>query len=133
MPAEMEPDVAGGTEVGSSRWCTRPGVDAAATAMSASRIANPAGAVCDRLGSWGGMTAIMATAATASQSPSTHRTGNPRSASATPHRWRRDMTHAGEKGHMADDTNRPTLFERIRGLPVVGQALDWGLGPSAVS
>ena len=29
--------------------------------------------------------------------------------------------------------NRPRLFERIRELPVVGRAADWGMGPSAVS
>src|SRR5204863_9183382 len=31
------------------------------------------------------------------------------------------------------DHHRPPLFERIRKLPVVGTAADWGLGPSAVS
>ena len=34
---------------------------------------------------------------------------------------------------MGDDINRPRLFERIRELPVVGRAADWGMGPSAVS
>src|SRR3954454_23465318 len=29
--------------------------------------------------------------------------------------------------------HRPRAFERIRNLPVVGKAADWGLGPSAVS
>ena len=29
--------------------------------------------------------------------------------------------------------SRPRLFQRIRELPVVGRAADWGLGPSAVS
>jgi formate dehydrogenase major subunit len=28
---------------------------------------------------------------------------------------------------------RPKSFERVRQLPVVGRALDWGMGPSAVS
>src|SRR3712207_9304479 len=28
---------------------------------------------------------------------------------------------------------RPPSFERIRKLPVVGRAADWGMGPSAVS
>ena len=28
---------------------------------------------------------------------------------------------------------RPAAFERLRRLPVVGRAMDWGLGPSAVS
>jgi formate dehydrogenase major subunit len=28
---------------------------------------------------------------------------------------------------------RPRSFERVRSLPVVGRAADWGLGPSAVS
>jgi formate dehydrogenase major subunit len=28
---------------------------------------------------------------------------------------------------------RPESFERLRQLPVVGRALDWGMGPSAVS
>src|SRR5436189_4469171 len=30
-------------------------------------------------------------------------------------------------------SHRPHLFERIRELPVVGRAADWGMGPSAVS
>ena len=34
---------------------------------------------------------------------------------------------------MARPGSRPTTFERLRRLPVVGRALDWGLGPSAVS
>jgi formate dehydrogenase major subunit len=35
---------------------------------------------------------------------------------------------------MGEETrNRPRLFRRIRELPVVGRAADWGLGPSAVS
>jgi formate dehydrogenase major subunit len=29
--------------------------------------------------------------------------------------------------------SRPTSFERLRRLPVVGRALDWGMGPAAVS
>jgi formate dehydrogenase major subunit len=28
---------------------------------------------------------------------------------------------------------RPALFQRLRGLPLVGRAADWGLGPRAVS
>ncbi len=28
---------------------------------------------------------------------------------------------------------RPRLFERVRGLPLVGRAADWGMGPSAAS
>src|SRR5205814_4433916 len=31
------------------------------------------------------------------------------------------------------DHHRPPLFKRIRELPVVGRAADWGLGASAVS
>ena len=35
---------------------------------------------------------------------------------------------------MGDETrNRPRLFERIRELPVVGRAADWGMGPIAAS
>jgi formate dehydrogenase major subunit len=29
--------------------------------------------------------------------------------------------------------SRPSAFERLRRMPVVGRALDWGLGPAAVS
>jgi formate dehydrogenase major subunit len=37
-------------------------------------------------------------------------------------------------GHHAEGTaGRPGLFKRLRELPVVGRAADWGLGPSAVS
>jgi formate dehydrogenase major subunit len=34
---------------------------------------------------------------------------------------------------MARPGSRPSTFERLRRLPVAGRALDWGLGPSAVS
>jgi formate dehydrogenase major subunit len=34
---------------------------------------------------------------------------------------------------MARPGSRPSTFERLRRLPLVGRALDWGLGPSAVS
>ncbi len=34
---------------------------------------------------------------------------------------------------MARPGSRPSTFERLRRLPVVGRVLDWGLGPSAVS
>ncbi len=34
---------------------------------------------------------------------------------------------------MMDAMGRPSSFERLRRLPVVGRALDWGMGPSAVS
>jgi formate dehydrogenase major subunit len=34
---------------------------------------------------------------------------------------------------MARPGSRPSTFELLRRLPVVGRALDWGLGPSAVS
>jgi formate dehydrogenase major subunit len=34
---------------------------------------------------------------------------------------------------MARPGSRPSTFEGLRRLPVVGRALDWGLGPSAVS
>ena len=34
---------------------------------------------------------------------------------------------------MARPGSRPSTFERLRRLPVVGRSLDWGLGPSAVS
>jgi formate dehydrogenase major subunit len=29
--------------------------------------------------------------------------------------------------------SRPSAFERLRALPIFGRALDWGMGPSAVS
>src|SRR4051794_34455225 len=32
-----------------------------------------------------------------------------------------------------EERNRPRQFARIRELPLVGRALDWGLGPAAVS
>src|SRR5919112_1132760 len=32
-----------------------------------------------------------------------------------------------------DDAHRPEPFARLRGLPLVGGAADWGLGPRAVS
>jgi formate dehydrogenase major subunit len=34
---------------------------------------------------------------------------------------------------MARPGSRPSAFERLRRLPVIGRAMDWGLGPSAVS
>ena len=34
---------------------------------------------------------------------------------------------------MARPGSRPSTFESLRRLPVVGRALDWGMGPSAVS
>ena len=34
---------------------------------------------------------------------------------------------------MARPGSRPSTFERLRRLPLLGRALDWGLGPSAVS
>ncbi len=34
---------------------------------------------------------------------------------------------------MARPGSRPSTFERLRRLPGVGRALDWGMGPSAVS
>ena len=34
---------------------------------------------------------------------------------------------------MARPGSRPSTFEGLRRLPLVGRALDWGLGPSAVS
>ena len=34
---------------------------------------------------------------------------------------------------MASPGSRPASFERLRRLPVVGRAMDWGLGPSAAS
>jgi formate dehydrogenase major subunit len=34
---------------------------------------------------------------------------------------------------MARPGSRPSTFERLRRLPLVGRAMDWGLGPSAVS
>ena len=34
---------------------------------------------------------------------------------------------------MATRPSRPKAFERLRQLPVVGKAADWGLGPSAAS
>ncbi len=30
-------------------------------------------------------------------------------------------------------SSRPAIFQRLRELPVIGRAADWGLGPSAVS
>jgi formate dehydrogenase major subunit len=40
----------------------------------------------------------------------------------------RDVERRSERGG-----DRPRLFQRIRELPVVGRAADWGLGPAAVS
>jgi formate dehydrogenase major subunit len=34
---------------------------------------------------------------------------------------------------MARPGSRPSTFERLRRVPLIGRALDWGLGPSAVS
>jgi formate dehydrogenase major subunit len=34
---------------------------------------------------------------------------------------------------MARPGSRPNTFERLRRIPLVGRALDWGMGPSAVS
>jgi formate dehydrogenase major subunit len=34
---------------------------------------------------------------------------------------------------MPEPGSRPRSFERVRRLPMVGRALDWGVGPSAVS
>src|ERR687896_1214269 len=34
---------------------------------------------------------------------------------------------------MARPGSRPSTFESLRRLPLVGRAMDWGLGPSAVS
>jgi formate dehydrogenase major subunit len=34
---------------------------------------------------------------------------------------------------MARPGSRPSTFERLRRLPVVGRAMDWGLGPAALS
>jgi formate dehydrogenase major subunit len=34
---------------------------------------------------------------------------------------------------MARPGSRPSSFERLRQLPLVGRAVDWGMGPSAVS
>jgi formate dehydrogenase major subunit len=34
---------------------------------------------------------------------------------------------------MAERASRPTSFERLRRLPVVGRAMDWGMGPGAAS
>jgi formate dehydrogenase major subunit len=39
-----------------------------------------------------------------------------------------DGEHRSARG-----SSRPRLFQRIRELPVVGRAADWGLGPAAVS
>jgi formate dehydrogenase major subunit len=34
---------------------------------------------------------------------------------------------------MSRPGSRPSSFERLRSLPVVGRAMDWGMGPSAAS
>jgi formate dehydrogenase major subunit len=34
---------------------------------------------------------------------------------------------------MARAASRPTAFESLRRLPLIGRAMDWGLGPSALS
>ena len=34
---------------------------------------------------------------------------------------------------MARPGSRPSTFERLRRLPLIGRAMDWGLGPSALS
>ena len=39
----------------------------------------------------------------------------------------------GQNGATDGRPNRPPLFERIRQLPIVGRAADWGLGPAAAS
>jgi formate dehydrogenase major subunit len=39
----------------------------------------------------------------------------------------------GDDGRSRTGPTRPRLFERIRELPVVGRAADWGLGPAAAS
>ncbi len=39
----------------------------------------------------------------------------------------------GANGATNGKPNRPALFERIRQLPIVGRAADWGLGPAAAS
>jgi formate dehydrogenase major subunit len=36
-------------------------------------------------------------------------------------------------GHSLRLGSRPATFERLRRLPLVGRAMDWGMGPSAVS
>ena len=36
-------------------------------------------------------------------------------------------------GHASSPGARPASFERARRLPLVGRALDWGMGPSAAS
>jgi formate dehydrogenase major subunit len=44
------------------------------------------------------------------------------------------MGSDGQQGSGRRSTaNRPRLFARIRGLPLVGRAADWGLGEAAVS
>ncbi len=39
----------------------------------------------------------------------------------------------GSRGNGSNGANRPALFKRLRELPVVGRAADWGMGPAAVS
>src|SRR3954471_8015028 len=41
--------------------------------------------------------------------------------------------HYGGGARDMNDHHRPRVFERIRRLPGIGRAADWGLGPSAVS
>src|SRR5436305_7227142 len=47
----------------------------------------------------------------------------------------RDSPRAGRGIHMEmpQPASRPRSFERLRRLPVVGRAMDWGMGPGAAS
>jgi formate dehydrogenase major subunit len=40
---------------------------------------------------------------------------------------------SGQDGHSSRPGARPRSFERARRLPLVGRALDWGMGPAAAS
>ena len=40
---------------------------------------------------------------------------------------------SGQDGHSSRPGARPGSFERARRLPLVGRALDWGMGPAAAS
>jgi formate dehydrogenase major subunit len=41
--------------------------------------------------------------------------------------------NSGPGAHGPRPGSRPATFERLRRLPLIGRAMDWGLGPSAVS
>ncbi len=49
-----------------------------------------------------------------------------------PYGWR-DVDADGYTEAMSESGSRPRSFESLRRLPVIGRAMDWGLGPGAAS